>query len=94
MDATLATMSDDDLRADVRDWLAANWRDKISDLQDYMATPAYRQWIGKVIAARWAVPRVSTPRSRFIHGRWADSAFSPKRAKRIGRVQAIWMKNR
>jgi alkylation response protein AidB-like acyl-CoA dehydrogenase len=57
MDATTATMSDDELRAEVRDWLAINWRGNLGEPQQYIATPAYRQWLGEVVDARWAVPR-------------------------------------
>jgi alkylation response protein AidB-like acyl-CoA dehydrogenase len=53
-------MSDNGLRTEVRAWLAAHWRDKVGDLQDDMTTPAYREWIGKVVDAGWAVPRWPT----------------------------------
>ena len=42
MDATTAAMSDDELRAEVRDWLAINWRGNLGEPQQYIATPAYR----------------------------------------------------
>jgi len=38
----IKTMSDDELRQEVRDWLAVNWTMKVADLNEFRTTPAYR----------------------------------------------------
>jgi len=53
----LKPVSDDDLRQEVRAWLAANWHMKVADLNEFRTTPAYREWLNKVVDARWAAPR-------------------------------------
>jgi alkylation response protein AidB-like acyl-CoA dehydrogenase len=40
------TVTDDELRADVRDWLAVHWDPSLPR----------REWLSLVVAARWAVP--------------------------------------
>ena len=43
--------TDDALRQEVRDWLAANWTVKVADLNEFRTTPAYRAWLNKVVDA-------------------------------------------
>lgn len=50
-------MTDDELRSEVRAWLSSNWTLKVGDLAEFRTTPAYRQWLNKVVDARWAAPR-------------------------------------
>jgi alkylation response protein AidB-like acyl-CoA dehydrogenase len=57
MASTLEVKTDEALRQDVRDWLAANWTMKVADLNEFRTTPAYRDWLNKVVDARWAAPR-------------------------------------
>ena len=57
MTDTLESKTDEALRQDVRDWLAANWTMKVADLNEFRTTPAYRTWLNKVVDARWAAPR-------------------------------------
>jgi alkylation response protein AidB-like acyl-CoA dehydrogenase len=54
---TMSAIADDQLRDEVRSWLAANWRHKVRDLQEFGTTAEYRAWMGRVLEARWAVPR-------------------------------------
>ena len=54
---TIKPMTDDELRSEVRDWLAANWTMKVADLAEFRTTPAWRTWLNKVVDARWAAPR-------------------------------------
>jgi alkylation response protein AidB-like acyl-CoA dehydrogenase len=44
------TVADEDLRAEVRAWLKANWPGSLK------AEGAYGAWMAKVVEARWAVP--------------------------------------
>jgi alkylation response protein AidB-like acyl-CoA dehydrogenase len=60
-DGTTA-LTDDALRAEVRDWLAANWRPLPkppagSGGAGWSTTPEHKAWLAKVVEARWAVPR-------------------------------------
>ena len=54
---TISAIDADKLRDEVRSWLATNWHHKGRDLQEFITTTEYRAWMGKVVAARWAVPR-------------------------------------
>ncbi|HEX2592595.1 MAG TPA: acyl-CoA dehydrogenase family protein [Rhizomicrobium sp.] len=55
--AEVRNMSDDELRADVRAWLAANWKNDLPPGQQWVTTPEHRAWMNKVVDARWAVNR-------------------------------------
>jgi alkylation response protein AidB-like acyl-CoA dehydrogenase len=50
-------MTDDELRADVRAWLKANWNAAFKNTVERGTTPIYRAWLTKVVEARWAAPR-------------------------------------
>lgn len=50
-------MTDNDLRDEVRAWLAANWNGSIALPPTNVATPEYRAWLTRVVEARWAAPR-------------------------------------
>lgn len=49
--------TDDELRAEVRSWLAANWDPAAIHAPVWGTTPAYRAWLTKVVEAGWATPR-------------------------------------
>jgi len=55
----LTAVSDEDLRAEVRAWLAANWNKTVRGpgAGFGVASQDYRAWLAKVADARWAVPR-------------------------------------
>ena len=57
MTATDTSMSDEDLREEVRTWLQQNWKDHLPAPTPWTTTPALRAWLGKVVDARWAVNR-------------------------------------
>ena len=69
-------VTDNDLRAEVRAWLAENWKGSAR-----LADPAaYRDWLAKVVEARWAVPRwpeawfgrgLSDPQARIVEREFA-----------------------
>ena len=50
-------MGDEELRAEVRAWLAANWKNDLPPAQQWKAGPAHIAWYEKVVDARWAVNR-------------------------------------
>lgn len=50
-------LSDDELRSEVRAWLATNWRDDLPPAPQWTTTPEHRAWLAKVVDARWAVNR-------------------------------------
>ncbi|MEQ8717780.1 MAG: acyl-CoA dehydrogenase family protein [Acidimicrobiales bacterium] len=50
--------SDDEIRGEVRRWLAENWDRSCSDPLPFAEPdPAYVGWLRRVLEARWAVPR-------------------------------------
>ncbi|MET0984984.1 MAG: acyl-CoA dehydrogenase family protein [Steroidobacteraceae bacterium] len=51
-----STLTDEQLRAEVRAWLDANWDAALKRAQDDQAASG-KAWLGKVFEARWAVPR-------------------------------------
>lgn len=57
-------MTDDQLRTEVQGWLEVNWTQEVRDSFGeavYWETPkAVQDWLGKVVEARWAVPRWPT----------------------------------
>jgi alkylation response protein AidB-like acyl-CoA dehydrogenase len=61
---TQNTVSDVDLRDEVRQWLSENWRPEIAEVlgkerYEWGASRERRAWLGVVVEARWAVPRWS-----------------------------------
>ena len=55
-------MTNDELRATVRDWLATNWTaEKLQAIKQnqalYGASDELKAWLGEVVEARWAAPR-------------------------------------
>jgi alkylation response protein AidB-like acyl-CoA dehydrogenase len=55
--APIASMTDEQLRAEVAGWLAENWKGGVRGPQAGGDVAAYRAWIAKVVDARWAAPR-------------------------------------
>ena len=51
------TISDDDLRQEVRTWLTQNWKGDLPQSRPWTTTPELRAWLSKVVDARWAVNR-------------------------------------
>jgi alkylation response protein AidB-like acyl-CoA dehydrogenase len=51
------TISDDDLRQEVRKWLTRNWKGDLPQSRPWTTTPELRAWLSKVVDARWAVNR-------------------------------------
>ncbi|MEJ2086954.1 MAG: acyl-CoA dehydrogenase family protein [Gammaproteobacteria bacterium] len=56
------TITNDDLRAEVRAWLAEHWTDDIAaalkqQTPQWGASEALKGWLATVVEARWAVPR-------------------------------------
>ena len=57
MASTQSPITDDELRDEVRGWLAQNWKDNLpADFLAPAATSALTEWYSKVVDARWAVP--------------------------------------
>ena len=57
-----ATLTDDAMRAEVHDWLAANWTPLPKPPAGaggagWTTTPELKAWLAKVVDARWAAPR-------------------------------------
>ena len=50
-DEAIVPVTDESLREDVRAWLQVNWKGRLGSDADRKA------WLGKVVEARWAVPR-------------------------------------
>ena len=51
-------MTDEELRTEVRAWLAANWKNNLPARADqWTVGPEQRAWLAKVVEARWAVNR-------------------------------------
>lgn len=57
MTAAEASMSDDDLRGEVRAWLKQNWKADLPPAAPWTTTPELRTWLGKVVDAGWAANR-------------------------------------
>jgi alkylation response protein AidB-like acyl-CoA dehydrogenase len=55
--AAEASMSDDDLRGQVRAWLKQNWKGDLPPAAPWTTTPELRAWLGKVVDAGWAANR-------------------------------------
>lgn len=60
--ADAETTSDQALRAEVRAWLTANWKGLPAPKPGpggagWTVSDEYKAWLGKVVEARWAVPR-------------------------------------
>jgi alkylation response protein AidB-like acyl-CoA dehydrogenase len=51
------TMTDEELRAEARAWLQANWQNDLPPAQQWTATAQHKAWMNKVVDARWAVNR-------------------------------------
>lgn len=54
---TVTPMTDDELRAEVRAWLKANWKNDLPPQTQWTTGPEHRAWLNKVVDARWAVNR-------------------------------------
>jgi len=54
---TVKPLTDDELRAEVRAWLKANWKDDLPPPTQWTTTREQRAWLAKVVDARWAVNR-------------------------------------
>jgi alkylation response protein AidB-like acyl-CoA dehydrogenase len=55
-----ALLTDEALRAEVRAWLAANWKPlprPPGGNAGWSTTPEHKAWLAKVVEARWAAPR-------------------------------------
>ncbi|MDF2235322.1 acyl-CoA dehydrogenase family protein [Albimonas sp. CAU 1670] len=62
------------LRAEVRAWLEANWRDDLPPIEDKWALPAeVKAWFVRVLEAGWGVP--TWPESWFGRGLTTDQAL-------------------
>ena len=76
-----SAVTDNDLRAEVRAWLAEHWKGAVRPVgQPTTDQAAYRDWLAKVVEARWAVPRwpeqwfgrgLSDPQARIIEREFA-----------------------
>ncbi|MFG1378774.1 acyl-CoA dehydrogenase family protein [Xanthobacter autotrophicus] len=51
--------TNEDIRAEVRAWLAAHWHDDLPARTQSFGRDPRSDWLAKVVAARWAVPRWS-----------------------------------
>jgi alkylation response protein AidB-like acyl-CoA dehydrogenase len=57
MTAADTSMSDKDLREEVRTWLKHNWKGHLPAATPWATTPELRAWLSRVVDARWAVNR-------------------------------------
>jgi alkylation response protein AidB-like acyl-CoA dehydrogenase len=53
--AAVTSMSDDDLRGEVRAWLTRNWRRDLPPAAPWTTSPELKAWLGKVVDGGWAV---------------------------------------
>jgi len=74
------SVTDDALREEVRQWLSEHWTRSLSDelnaepMSYGAGSPARQSWLGKVVEARWAVPR------------WSEEWFGHDLADAQGRI--------
>ena len=60
--STINSVSDQTLREEVQQWLSENWHDALAEelrneAYGWETSAARKEWLGKVLESRWAVPR-------------------------------------
>lgn len=60
--STMNSVSDQTLREEVQQWLSENWHDALAEelrneAYGWETSAARKEWLGKVLESRWAVPR-------------------------------------
>lgn len=60
--STINSVSDQTLREEVQQWLSDNWHDALAEelrneAYGWETSAARKEWLGKVLESRWAVPR-------------------------------------
>jgi len=76
MTATATSMSDEDLREEVRAWLTQNWKDHLPAPTPWTTSPALRAWLVLPESASSATP---APLLLWVHAALVDSVLEAAR---------------